>query len=248
MTGTRPADIAGNGPEQVPPEYVDLVKLFTDNGIHSYLMRDNVWHTQPAEAGAPEPFNLRECVGEMVDGTRTTIERARNFPGVKDRWRPTPEEIEEINAECGTAQDDSLLPEDPQYQAYAGLDVTLLDVTDGFCKDGYCPAIIGNLVAYRDQHHFTNIFASRFANAIEHQMYKEPRGAEGSEDKARKAPDATAGQPGEIAPGAPGAEQPGGAGQTDAGVDAPSPDEIGEHPPIQAPPVPQPAAPAGDFY
>lgn len=255
MTGTRPSDIAGNGPEQVPPEYVDLVKLFTDNGIHSYLMRDNAWHIQRPEMGDPVPFNLRECVGEMVDGTRTATERGRNFPGVRDRWRPTPEEIEEINAECGTAQDASLLPEDPQYQAYAGLDVTLLDVTDGFCKDGWCPAIIGNLVAYRDQHHFTNIFASRFADAIEHQMYKEPRGAEGSEDKARKAPDARAEESGEVAPGAPGAEQPGapGAGQPDAGqpgagLDAPSPDEIGQHPPVEAPAVPQPAAPAGDFY
>ena len=138
--------------------------------------------------------------------------------------------------------------------------MTLLDVTDGFCKDGWCPAIIGNLVAYRDQHHFTNIFASRFADAIEYQMYKKPRGAEGSEDKARKAPDARAEESGEVAPGQQGAEQPGapgagqpGAGQPDAGqpgagLDAPSPDEIGQHPPVQAPPVPQPAAPAGDFY
>src|SRR5699024_5535895 len=189
-----------------------------------------------------------ECVGEMVDGTRTATERGRNFPGVRDRWRPTPEEIEAINAECGTAQDASLLPEDPQYQAYAGLDVTLLDVTDGFCKDGWCPAIIGNLVAYRDQHHFSNIFASRFADAIEYQMYKNPRGADGSADKARKAPDAPACHPGESARGAPAAGPPGGAGQTGAGGDAPRPDEIAQHPPIQAPPVPQPAAPAGDFY
>src|SRR5699024_3054826 len=190
---------------------------------------------------------------EMVDGTRTATERGRNFPGVRDRWRPTPEEIEEINAECGTAQDASLLPEDPQYQAYAGLDVTLLDVTDGFCKDGWCPAIIGNLVAYRDQHHFTNIFASRFANAIEHQMYKQPRGAEGSEDKARTAPDATAGQPGapgEDAPGQAGVEQPEapGAEQPGAGLDAPSRGGIGVLTPVEAPAVPQPDAPVGDFY
>src|SRR5699024_10755587 len=102
------------------------------------------------------------------------------------------------------------------------------------------------------QHHFTNIFASRFANAIEHQMYKEPRGAEGSEDKARKAPDATAGQPGapgEDAPGQPGVEQPEapGAEQPGAGVDAPSPDEIGERPPRASPAVPQPDAPVAGF-
>ena len=187
MTGTRPSDIAGSGPEQVPPEYVDLVKQFTDAGIHSYLMRDNAWHMTNPEKEKYAPLNMRECVGEMAEGTRTATEQGKRFPGLVDKWRPTHEEIEAINAECGSWIQDSLLPVDPQLEAYAGLDVTLLDITPGICDaNGWCPAIIGNLLAYRDAHHFTNVFASRFANTIDHQMYVERR-APMSPQEAEKA-------------------------------------------------------------
>lgn len=171
MTGTRPTTIAGNGPEIVPKEYVKTVQKFTDWGIHSYLIRDNPWHMLPA---GNDWLNMRTCVAEMMDGKFPGIgptHRGKGFPGLATPGTPTPEEVEEINAVCGTPAGESLRPVDPSIAAYEGLDATLLDVTAGVCEDGWCPGIIGNMVAYRDAHHYTNVFAETLAPEIEAQMF-----------------------------------------------------------------------------
>ena len=176
MTGTRPNDYLGQGPEVVPDEYVDVVRKFTDAGIHSYLVRDNPWHMQrnPEEG----QFNQRECVSEMMEGNFAgngdPNYDGTEFPGVADQNAPTPEEIETINSVCGSAVEESLLPVSPQYEAYQGLDVTHVDPTLGYCKDGWCPSIIGNMAVYRDAHHFTNVFAASLAPEIERQMFADP--------------------------------------------------------------------------
>lgn len=176
MTGTRPTDHVGLGPETVPAEYVDVVRQFTDAGIHSFLVRDNPWHMmRNPQEGA---FNQRECVAEMMEGTFAgngdPTYDGSDFPGVADENAPTKEEIEKINSVCGSAVEESLLPTSPQYEAYQGLDVTNIDLTLGYCKDGWCPSIIGNMAVYRDAHHFTNVFAESLAPEIDRQMFADP--------------------------------------------------------------------------
>ncbi|MEO5312151.1 acyltransferase family protein [Corynebacterium sp. c24Ua_83] len=167
MTGTRPTSIGGAGPEQVPQEYKDLVQSFTDQGIHSWLMRDNPWQT--TDEGAPR--DMRACVAEMMEGKQGEVAENADFPGLANPGRPNFDEVLAINAECGQSVWDSLLPVDPSIEAYKGMDVTLMDLTAAVCREDWCPSIIGNMAVYRDAHHFNNIFAETLAPEIEAQMF-----------------------------------------------------------------------------
>lgn len=167
MTGTRPTSIGGAGPEQVPQEYKDLVQSFTDQGIHSWLMRDNPWQT--TDKGAPR--DMRACVAEMMEGKQGEVAENEDFPGLANPGRPNFDEVLAINAECGQSVWDSLLPVDPSIEAYKGMDVTLMDLTAAICREDWCPSIIGNMAVYRDAHHFNNIFAETLAPEMEAQMF-----------------------------------------------------------------------------
>lgn len=167
MTGTRPTSIGGAGPEQVPQEYKDLVQSFTDQGIHSWLMRDNPWQT--TDKGAPR--DMRACVAEMMEGKQGEVAENEDFPGLANPGRPNFDEVLAINAECGQSVWDSLLPVDPSIETYKGMDVTLMDLTAAICREDWCPSIIGNMAVYRDAHHFNNIFAETLAPEIEAQMF-----------------------------------------------------------------------------
>lgn len=167
MPGTRPNDIQGNGPETVPKEYVDTVKTWSDAGIKTWLVRDNPWHMRVDGSG---PLDMRQCVSGMMEG-HWTGPNSWGFKGVADQKHPTFDEILKINQACGTPVGDSLLPEDPSIKAYEGLNVKLMDLTAAICREGWCPAIIGNMAAYRDAHHFTNVFAETLSGELEAQMF-----------------------------------------------------------------------------
>lgn len=69
---------------------------------------------------------------------------------------------------CGVQQSIALAPTDPARKiADQFPNVTFLDYTGAVCRDGYCPAIVGNILVYRDTHHFTATFARSLAPALE---------------------------------------------------------------------------------
>ena len=78
---------------------------------------------------------------------------------------------EQREGDCGVAQEDHLLPEDPSLEALVGMDVTHIDLTDAVCRDGRCPGVVGNVLVYRDTQHLTNRFVELLAPEIERQMY-----------------------------------------------------------------------------
>lgn len=167
MPGTRPSDTQGNGPEVIPPEYVDTVRTWHEAGIKTWLIRDNPWHMRTDGSG---PLDMRQCVVGMMEGNWNGP-GAEGFSGVADPEHPTFDEVLAINRACGTPVNESLLPEDPSIKAYQGLNVKLMDLTAAICREGWCPAIIGNMAAYRDAHHFTNVFAETLAGEMEAQMF-----------------------------------------------------------------------------
>ncbi|MGO1640817.1 MAG: acyltransferase family protein [Candidatus Corynebacterium faecigallinarum] len=167
MTVTRPTTIEGNGPDQVPQEYVDMVAKLTDAGIHTWGMRDTPWHM----SGPGQQGNARECVAVGFDG------------------------------DCGVDELASLAPENPALPAYEGLDITQLEVTPALCRDGRCPAVVGNVLVYHDGQHFTSLFSSMLAEEISRQMYEVP-----AEDGLGGEPGDEAGVPAGGAPVAPAGE------------------------------------------
>jgi hypothetical protein len=48
---------------------------------------------------------------------------------------------------------------------------SFVDVSNWFCTDAVCPAVVGGIVVYRDEHHLTDSFsrlrATQIASAIE---------------------------------------------------------------------------------
>lgn len=47
--------------------------------------------------------------------------------------------------------------------------VEVLDMSAYFCRQGICPAVIGNVLVYRDNH-MTNTFAKTLAPALARQL------------------------------------------------------------------------------
>ncbi|MCZ8178058.1 MAG: acyltransferase family protein [Rhizobium sp.] len=52
----------------------------------------------------------------------------------------------------------------------SGRTVNVLDFTDQFCNDIFCPAVIAGEIVYRDYHHITGSFAKRFGEAFVKQL------------------------------------------------------------------------------
>ncbi|MFR4188424.1 MAG: acyltransferase family protein [Corynebacterium variabile] len=141
MPVTRPTTIEGDGPDQTPAEYVDMVRKFSDAGIHTWGVRDTPWAMQaPGVQG-----NGRLCVAEGLGSGPT--------------------------ADCGTDEAASLSPVNPALVALAGLDVTELDLTPALCRDGRCPAVIGNVLVYRDGNHLSDVYSRLLAPELERQMF-----------------------------------------------------------------------------
>ncbi len=78
---------------------------------------------------------------------------------------------EGVGGDCGIAEEASMAPVNPALEAYQGLDMTPLDLTPALCRDGRCPAVVGNVLVYRDGQHFTSLFSSLLAPEISRQMY-----------------------------------------------------------------------------
>jgi peptidoglycan/LPS O-acetylase OafA/YrhL len=136
MTTTRPTARTGAGPDHVPDGYVDVVREFTEAGIHTWGVRDNPWRQTNGQLG-----NSMLCVADGGD------------PG-----------------ECGPSAAE-LLEDNPALEAYDGLDVTHIDLTAAYCRDGVCPAVVGNVLVYRDGNHFTPAWVAMMAPELSRQMY-----------------------------------------------------------------------------
>ncbi|GER23040.1 acyltransferase [Zafaria cholistanensis] len=65
---------------------------------------------------------------------------------------------------CGAAEGRAFERADATRRA-AGLEprVEVLDFRDRFCSDGFCPAVVGNVLVYRDHHHVTDTYMRTLA-------------------------------------------------------------------------------------
>jgi len=62
---------------------------------------------------------------------------------------------------CVRERDSALNGEDPQVIAAeeGDVDTPIVDLSDRFCLDDICPAVIGNVLVYRDSHHITATYS-----------------------------------------------------------------------------------------
>lgn len=145
MTGSRPADISGDGPEIVPDSYVDVVQKFSDAGIHSWLIRDNPWGITAPDSREQQDFRM--CVADNQDDPD----------------------------QCSQPWHWTMQSEDPQQAAYRGIEnVTLMDATPAYTRDGVISPVVGGVLVYRDSHHLTSQFVMTMVNYLDVLMYPSP--------------------------------------------------------------------------
>ncbi|GAC58517.1 putative acyltransferase [Gordonia hirsuta DSM 44140 = NBRC 16056] len=100
----------------------------------------------------------------------------RDLPWLKDRYGEVRDPIDCFAVRndpefCGADRASTLAPQDPAIDAVGHLpDVHLLDFTDLQCTATHCPLIVGNVVVYRDAHHYTRTFVMSLVPYLEEQM------------------------------------------------------------------------------
>ncbi|WP_019810643.1 acyltransferase family protein [Saccharomonospora halophila] len=137
---------------------------------------------------------MRRLTSLRPDAVLTSSTRAlpdggeRAFPGFADRWRQLAEvgidvlgvrdlpRVPTDGASCVATREPDRCVFDPSYEhtptdparALDGVPdtVALLDLTPRVCPDGRCPAVIGNVLVYRDTSHLTATYARTLAPAL----------------------------------------------------------------------------------
>ncbi|WP_417220066.1 acyltransferase family protein [Arthrobacter sp.] len=80
--------------------------------------------------------------------------------------------------QCGKDRDEALSNDDWISAAQArDPRLELLDFTDEFCTQKLCPAVVGNVLVYRDQNHISDTYMATIAPAFEQQLSRALRGS-----------------------------------------------------------------------
>lgn len=114
---------------------------------------ETIWESQPP-------------VWEKLAAQGINILAIRDNPRF-DEYAPECLQAGGDSVSCGRQREKIFLPISP-IQTRNDLPENLfeLDLTDSFCDDKLCPVIIGNIVAYRDHGHMTQIFANTMTAAL----------------------------------------------------------------------------------
>ncbi|MGL3807482.1 acyltransferase family protein [Paeniglutamicibacter sp. R2-26] len=89
---------------------------------------------------------------------------------------------------CGTPEAGAFEPDDFTREA-AALEprVGVLDLSDQFCLDGFCPVVIGNVLVYRDKHHVSDTYMRTLAPVFGARLGEKLR-ADGLGERPRRSP------------------------------------------------------------
>lgn len=127
VTSTRPYNAPRTG-DYVPLGYEKAYQELVNNGIRVIAMRDNAWLTYPNN----DPRNPVECLAAGGHSQSCGVPRSQALP------EPNPATLSTV------------------YQELANTGRFFsLDLTNAACDRQYCPAIVGNVLVWRDSHHFT---------------------------------------------------------------------------------------------
>lgn len=148
ITSTRPTTLKGQGVDRVPDNYVTLFERLSAIGKTIYAVRDNPWimvKDTLTHKTVDIQLNARNC----ISGGGTSVE-------------------------CGNRTEDVLAEVNPALEAYKGIPhVKHIDFSPLLCFDGNCPAVIGNVLVYRDSNHFTDVFVQSMEPFIESAIFED---------------------------------------------------------------------------
>ncbi|MFI8526908.1 acyltransferase family protein [Promicromonospora sukumoe] len=151
----------------------DLRELDPDLVVTTYLER-TTFEGRPEEQ-EPGAAGLAEVWNELTDrGTRVVV--VRDNPLARSDVMECVSDNYENPEKCGR----------PRAEALAGRDVVpaaaelapqaeVVDLSERFCDDTVCPAVIGNVLVYRDDHHVTRTYMAQLADDMREILPKQAR-------------------------------------------------------------------------
>ncbi|MFW6639139.1 acyltransferase family protein [Nocardiopsis algeriensis] len=134
--------------------------------------------TAARPVGAESPEEGAELMAEgMLTLWREVAEVTDRIVAVRDTPRQRRDVVECVAGsggpeECAVPQEQAFEREDPQEEVVAQLPgkAFLVDMSDRFCARGECPAVIGNVIVYRDSGHITSTYVSLLSEELGRRM------------------------------------------------------------------------------
>ncbi|WP_017569950.1 acyltransferase family protein, partial [Nocardiopsis halotolerans] len=146
-------------------------------------LRPDLVITSSSTAARPaEEVSAEEDHAAMTEGMLRLWEDVAEVSGEIVAVRDTPRARRDVvecvaaNAEdpsvCGRPLEEATRAADPQEDAVRLFDgeVHWLDLTDLFCAEGGCPAVIGNVMVYRDSGHITSTYIGLLSDELAARM------------------------------------------------------------------------------
>ncbi len=130
---------------------------------------------QAAPYGIDDEEEAREAVAEGMSQLWRELDEAgiavvvlRDTPTTRSRIVECVDLHSPDVQACVRERDTALKGEDPQVIAAeeSGVEAPVVDLSDRFCLDDVCPAVIGNVLVYRDSHHITATYSRLLAEDL----------------------------------------------------------------------------------
>ena len=148
-TSTRAKGDWGEGPDELAPGMAAAFRFLDDEGIPVVGLRSNPW--------------LVDSDGNRQNAPACLAERKVN-------WRDDADAAEAAEA-CGIARDEGLADRDPAARLFGGFDHGWsIDLSDAICLDDHCPAVVGNIIVYRDSNHLSVAYADSLQPLLAREM------------------------------------------------------------------------------
>lgn len=133
-------------------------------------------HTVPADSDSPVNAGKRE---QTLDGTERSLERLdeAGIPVVLIRDNPRftfdsyqcAEQAERITVDCSVTRRQALAAVNPA-ASLVDEKVATIDLSDYYCPDRLCPAVIGNVNVYIDDNHLSLVYTASLAPVLGQQL------------------------------------------------------------------------------
>jgi peptidoglycan/LPS O-acetylase OafA/YrhL len=126
--------------------------------------------------GSSTRTRIEELPSGLVDGWREFEAAGIPVIGIRDTFRtnePVPECLERTGYDaitCGAQRNSIFLAQFPPVGLPLPSNVRFVDMIDLFCGTLTCPAIIGDVVVYRDKSHITDTYAGVLTPFLEQRM------------------------------------------------------------------------------
>ena len=134
--------------------------------------------TRPVPNGPGDfvPTDYTDVFDQFRDRGQRVV-AVRDNPWAHGKLTP-PECLAEGNKPqvCGVPRDQAMATVDPTLAiAPRYPNMSFLDYTDAMCDDGYCPAVVGNILVWHDFHHLTATFVRSITPAVDADLQRSLR-------------------------------------------------------------------------